>query len=89
MRANGSGTAGVEQNITYKKELRAGDLITVHSSVMEVRDRVVRFKHEMRIANTGEDVATMVITAVHMDMAVRKATPFPAEVKANLESFGN
>ncbi len=89
MRANGSGTAGVEQNITYKKELRAGDLITVHSSVMEVRDRVVRFKHEMRIANTGEDVATMVITAVHMDMAVRKATPFPAEVKANLKSFGN
>lgn len=87
MRSNGSGTAGVEQNIVYKKELMAGDLISVYSRVLEVKDRVVRFKHEMRLGNTEEVVATMIITAVHLDTSARKATGFPAEVKAKFEAL--
>lgn len=87
MRENGSATAGVEQNITYKKELFPGDVISVRTTLLEVRDRVVRIQHEMRKNDTDEVVAIMVLTAVHLDEKSRRATPFPASVKAKLDSL--
>lgn len=47
LRKNLRGMAGVQQNITYKRELRAGDVVAVRSGVIECRARVVRFRHEM------------------------------------------
>ena len=35
-REHGTGMAAVEQNITYKRELHAGDIVTVRSSVLEI-----------------------------------------------------
>ena len=37
LRENGRGMAAVEQTIQYKRELRAGDLITIRSSVIRLR----------------------------------------------------
>src|SRR5215510_10910748 len=48
LRAERLGMAGVEQHIEYKRELFAGDVVTVASRVLEVRERVMRFVHEMR-----------------------------------------
>jgi len=87
MRDHGSATAGVEQHITYKQELMAGDVISVHTTVLEVRDRVVRFRHEMRKNDSDEVAAVMVLTAVHLDGTSRRATAFPAPIKAKLEAF--
>ena len=69
--------AVVEQITTFKRELLAGDTIEIHSRVVEVRERVVRIAHEMRNAETRELCATLAITAVHMDLAQRRATPLP------------
>src|SRR5215831_16107426 len=41
------GLVAVEQHITYKRELRAGDLLTIRSSVLESKEKSVRFAHEM------------------------------------------
>jgi len=38
MQKENRGVAGVEQYIEYKRELRAGDVVTVHSAVDEVKD---------------------------------------------------
>lgn len=86
MRENGSATAGVEQNITYKKELVAGDVISVHTTLLEARDRVIRFQHEMRKSH-AEVAAVMVITAVYLDGKSRRAMPFPAAIRTGLESL--
>ena len=51
------GMAGVQQNITYKRELLAGDVIEVRSRILEVRERVIRFVHEMRNAERDEVAA--------------------------------
>ena len=80
LKENGRGMAAVQQNITYRRELHAGDTITVRSAVIEVRDKVARFVHEMRNAQTGEVSAICVITGVSMDSSTRKSTPFPAEI---------
>lgn len=69
--------AAVEQVTTFKRELLAGDSLEVWSRVLEVRERVVRIAHEMRNAETQEVCATVAITAVHMDLALRRATPLP------------
>ncbi len=84
LRKNHRGMAGVQQNITYKRELYAGDVVAVRSGVLEIRDKVVRFQHEMMNLETAAPAAMTELTVVHMDTANRKSCPFPAAV---LERF--
>jgi len=74
--------AAVQQDITYRRELLSGDVVAVRSGVLEMRDKVVKFVHEMRDAHGGEIAAVCVLTAVHMDSMARKSTAFPAEFVA-------
>ncbi len=43
LRENKRGMAAVEQTIQYKRELLAGDIVTVHSVLLEIKDKSVRF----------------------------------------------
>jgi acyl-CoA thioester hydrolase len=74
--------AAVQQDITYRRELVSGDVVTVRSGVLEMRDKVLKFVHEMRDAQRREIAAACVLTAVHMDSKTRKSTAFPAEFVA-------
>jgi acyl-CoA thioester hydrolase len=74
------GMAAVQQNITYRRELLPGDTITVRSRVLEVREKVIRFVHEMAVGESGELAALCELTVVHMDRAERKSSPLPAGV---------
>ena len=87
LRAEKIGMAGVEQHIEYKRELYAGDVVTVTSQVLEVRDKVLRFRHEMTNDVTGEVAARMLVVAAHLDAVARKARPFPADVRAKAQSM--
>jgi acyl-CoA thioester hydrolase len=80
LRKNHRGMAAVQQNITYRRELLAGDIVSVHSGLLEIRDKVARWGHEMRNAETGEVSALCVLTAVHMDAKTRKSCAFPPDV---------
>jgi len=82
LRDNARGMAAVDQRISYQRELHAGDIVRVASGVLEVRDKVVRFVHEMRNAETQEVAAITVLTAVHMDTAARKSCALPDSVIA-------
>src|SRR5207249_1512945 len=57
LRASARGMAAVEQRIAYQRELTAGDIVMVRSGTLEIRDRVIRFVHEMRNATSGEVAA--------------------------------
>jgi acyl-CoA thioester hydrolase len=81
MQDEGFGLVAVEQHIEYKRELRAGDLVTVRSSVLEVREKSVRFRHEMTSDQSGELVATMVVVGVCIDLKTRKARPLPGGLR--------
>ena len=87
LRQSGCGMAAVQQNISYKRELHAGDIVEIKSRVLEVRDKTVRFLHEMRNAETGEIAATCEITGVHMDRQARKSAPFPEAIRVAAMSF--
>jgi acyl-CoA thioester hydrolase len=80
LRDKGRGMAAVAQRIAYKRELHAGDVVAVRSGVLEMRDKVIRFVHEMRNGE-GEVAAVCELTAVHLDAKARKAVPFPKEIR--------
>ena len=81
LRTERIGMAGVEQHIEYKRELFAGDVVTVSSTILEVKDKAIRFAHEMKNDETGEVAATTILVAVHLDTVTRKARAFPADVR--------
>ena len=87
LRENKRGMAAVQQNISYKRELVAGDTLTVHSAFVEVRDKVARFVHEMRHGETGELAAICMLTGVHIDAEARKSCPFPPDILARGRSL--
>jgi acyl-CoA thioester hydrolase len=79
--------AAVQQDISYKRELLSGDVVAVRSGVLEMREKVVKFVHEMRHARTGEISAVCVLTAVHMNSKTRKSTSFPAEMLTRAQTL--
>jgi len=87
LRQSGCGMAAVQQNISYKRELLAGDIIEIRSRVLEVGNKSVRFLHEMRNGETGEIAATCEITGVHTDREARKSAAFPEAVRAAAMSY--
>ena len=48
LRESGRGMAAVQQNISYKRELLAGDIVEVKSKLLAMGDKSIRFLHEMR-----------------------------------------
>jgi acyl-CoA thioester hydrolase len=80
LKENQRGMAAVQQNITYKRELHAGDTVVVRSAFVEVREKLAKFVHEMRHGVSGELSAVCVLTGVHIDTQTRKSCPFPAEI---------
>jgi acyl-CoA thioester hydrolase len=87
LREKKRGMAAVQQNITYRRELHAGDTVQVHSAFLEVRDKVARFVHEMRNGETGELAAYCMLTGVHIDTEQRRSCPFPQEILARGQSL--
>jgi acyl-CoA thioester hydrolase len=81
LRNNGRGMAGVQQNISYKRELFAGDIVEVTSELLEIGGKSIRFRHEMRNAETGEIAASCELTAVHIDRAAHKSVAFDEPVR--------
>jgi acyl-CoA thioester hydrolase len=79
LKDNRRGMAAVQQNLSYRRELHAGDTVAVRSAFLEVRDKLAKFVHEMR-NGAGEISAICVLTAVHIDSQARKSCPFPSEI---------
>jgi acyl-CoA thioester hydrolase len=79
--SEGTGMAAVEQHIEYKRELRAGDLISIRSAVLEVKEKSIRFAHEMTNDGTGELAARTVLVGVYFETGARKSLALPEDVR--------
>ncbi len=87
MRDEQKGMVAVEQNIQYKGELMAGDVITIHSEIVEYTDKSIKFRHEMRNIELGSLAAVTVLTGLYFDKVKRKAISLPDEIKAKLQEM--
>ena len=86
LREEGIGMVAVEQHLEYKRELLAGDLLTVRSSIQEVREKSLVMVHEMSNQETQELAARTVLTGVCIDMTTRKARPLSDDIRERVVS---
>jgi acyl-CoA thioester hydrolase len=81
------GMAAVDQHISYVQELHAGAVVSVRTRVLEVKDRSLRFEHEMVDDYTGAVAARTTLKVVHLDTAQRKSVAFTATVVAKAQAL--
>ena len=74
--------AAVQQNISYRKELYPGDTVMVRTAVLEIRDKVLRFRHELVNTETDYVCSACDFTVVCLNPESRKSQAFPPEVAA-------
>lgn len=80
LRETRRGMAAVDQHIAYVKELRAGAVVSIRSSILEVKEKSIRFVHEMVNDETGEVAARTTLKAVHLDTELRRSCSFAESV---------
>ena len=78
---DGTGMAAVEQHIQYKRELHAGDAVTIQSALLGVKDKSIHMLHKMVHDASAEVAATTVVVGVHIDARIRKAIRLPEDVR--------
>ena len=77
------GMAAVDQHVSYLRELHAGDVVTVRSRILELREKSIVFEHEMLNDGTAELAARTRLKGVHLDAHLRKSCAFPEEIASN------
>ena len=80
LRKENRGMAALEQNIRYLAEAVPGDLLEVYTRPIEIRDKTIKFVHEMIDCQTGKTSATCELVGVYIDMEVRKGVSLPPVV---------
>ncbi|HEU5295367.1 MAG TPA: acyl-CoA thioesterase [Burkholderiaceae bacterium] len=87
LRSAQRGMAAVDQHISYLQELHAGAVVSVRTRMLEVKERSLRFEHEMVDETTGAVAARTTLKAVHLDAVQRKSTAFAAHVVAKAQAL--
>jgi acyl-CoA thioester hydrolase len=87
LRSAQRGMAAVDQHISYLRELHAGDVVSVRTSLLEMKDKSLRFVHEMTNDESGEVAARTTLKAVHLDTRARKSVAFAEAVSARAASM--
>jgi acyl-CoA thioester hydrolase len=80
-RKENTGMAAVEQHVEYQREVHSGDIVSIRSTVLEVKDKAIRIRHKMRNDETGELAAATVTVGVYIDTIARKARSLPSDVR--------
>jgi acyl-CoA thioester hydrolase len=62
-------------------------VVTVRTTILEVKDKSLRFTHEMVHDETHAVVARTTLKAVHMDTFARKSCAFAQEIVANARAL--
>jgi acyl-CoA thioester hydrolase len=87
LRAAKRGMAAVDQHISYLRELRAGDVVSVRTTLIGFKEKSVQFVHEMSDDERGDVVARTTLKAVHLDAEHRKSCAFAAEIAAKMAAL--
>jgi acyl-CoA thioester hydrolase len=76
------GMFALEQSARYLAELREGEHFTIHTALVEARQKTLRLVHYMQHVEKQVLAATAEVVAAHVDLETRRTTPFPPELEA-------
>lgn len=80
LRTASRGLVAVRQEISYRRELVAGDVISISTVLKDISEKSIRFEHTMVNDETHEVAATTDLTGVYIDTVLRKSCPFEPEL---------
>ena len=80
------GSAALEYRIDYLRALRAGDIVSLHSGVLDVGAKTFRYGHRLVNEGTGELVALYDVVSCMFDLEKRRAMPIPDFVREQAEA---
>ncbi|MEQ9641012.1 MAG: thioesterase family protein [Alphaproteobacteria bacterium] len=74
-------TGALEYDIRFRRELRAGEVVTLHSGLLGLGEKTFRAGHVMREAGSGKVCATFDSIGVCIDSKARRAVRFPDDLR--------
>ena len=87
MHAERRGFSTFEFRLHFAGALRAGDPVRVRSALLHVGKSSIRLLHRMANARTGEEVAILEQSGVHLDMLARRPTPLPDSLRERAKAL--
>jgi acyl-CoA thioesterase FadM len=87
MRAERRGFSTFEFNLRFAGLLRAGDPARVRTALRHVGNSSMRLLHRLTNAATGEEVATLEQSGVHLDLDARRPTPLPEALRERAKAM--
>lgn len=76
----------VETHTLYEREMLVGEKLRVGAHLLARDDKRLIYFHEMFHAETSQRVAAQELLALHIDMRVRRVTPFPEDRRAAIDA---
>ena len=84
--ASGNSCFTAETHTVYEREVHVGDKLMVRAWLLGADSKRVHYFHEMFHVESGERSAVQELMALHIDMSVRRVSPFPPEKQAALQA---
>jgi acyl-CoA thioester hydrolase len=84
MKLSGHSTFTVEVHVRYLRELHVGDPVRATVQLLDFDAKRMHYFEELRHAEEGWLSATSENMVLHVDMAAKKAAPFPEAMAARL-----
>ena len=81
MRDKNRGFSTFEFQLGFESGVRAGDPLVVRSALTHVGNSSMRFLHVMTDERSGERVATLEQSGVHLDLDARRPAPLPPDLR--------
>lgn len=80
-------TFTLEGHITYDREVLEGDPLSFKTYLLDYDEKRLHYFHEMYHATEGYLASTNELITMHIDMNVRRSTPFASELMTRLEEI--
>jgi acyl-CoA thioester hydrolase len=87
MQANHVGSFALESHTRYLAEVHIGNHITVRSRLLGRSAKRLHFIHFMSLDETGALAATQENISAHIDMNIRRSSPFPELIATQLDKL--
>jgi len=79
--------AAVRAETDFHRELHAGDVMVLESTVLKLGEKSATFRHRLKNVATGEIAMSTDFKCVLLDLEKRQATTIPSDVRAAAEQL--